>query len=139
MIARTLLTVSWNMIMSTLYAQYIGGENPEKTTDLFQVTDKLYLVMLYRAHVSTGRFELTTLINFVTNNVNKTWVLIWKTGGTEQKNECTFGGRPVLYRLTTRSNYPSLQSEKHSYWIWDERYNLWKVKYVNYDSLLTDN
>jgi hypothetical protein len=52
-------------------------EYPQITTDLPQVTDKLYHILLYRVHLARAGFELTTREHKITR---KNQFIMWFSG-----------------------------------------------------------
>jgi hypothetical protein len=54
-----------NISVMLWWSVYKGGRNLEKTTDLPQVSDKLYDIMLYRVHLAMSVYSVRFIISCV--------------------------------------------------------------------------
>ena len=87
--------------LSTMFQLYHGSlfywwrkpEYPEKTTDLSQVTDKLYRAMLHRAHLTRAELKMRKL-SYANERENirfvfSTYLNVWVIGDKKHPQDCT--------------------------------------------------
>jgi hypothetical protein len=104
----------WFMVfntLSTIFQLYRGSqfywwrkpEHPEKTTDLPQVTDKLFHIMLNWVHLTWAGFELTALVVIGTDCI-----------GSCKSNYHMITTTPALNDENTSQSYEDLDNNRYA-------------------------